>query len=272
MRKLTVISVTVWCVLGCWRAPAQTITNLINYQGKLVSGTNLGNGLVPKTCRLYNMPVGGAMSFCTDTGMVPVGDGLYSTFIGDNVVQGSFDNALMQTQVWIEVAIDGTNILAPREQLVTVAFSRFAGGLTAGALQSHMIADNQIYGFHMVNGAITGPQLANFAVSNSHLAFNAVSTSVIADGNVTGAKIQNGAITSDKVATNTFWQTRGNAGTTPGAHFVGTTDNQPLDLYANSQRVFRLSGEYTSPNIIGGQSGNLVNPLAVGGTISGGGG
>jgi hypothetical protein len=40
--------------------------------------------------------------------------------------------------------------------------------------------------------------------------------------------------------TNDFWQLRGNANTTPGTHFVGTTDNKALELKANNTRVLRL--------------------------------
>jgi hypothetical protein len=68
-----------------------------------------------------------------------------------------------------------------------------------------------------------------------------------------------------------FWSLSGNSGTTPGTHFVGTTDNQALELQVNSARALRLEPNTTSPNLIGGYSGNSVTAGVVGATIGGGG-
>jgi hypothetical protein len=67
------------------------------------------------------------------------------------------------------------------------------------------------------------------------------------------------------------WSLTGNAGTTPGGHFLGTTDDQALELQVNSERVLRLEPHTTSPNVVGGYSGNSVDAGAYGGTIGGGG-
>jgi hypothetical protein len=71
-------------------------------------------------------------------------------------------------------------------------------------------------------------------------------------------------------ATN-FWQTGGNSGTTPGTQFVGTTDNQALEFKVNGSRALRLEPNATSPNVIGGYSGNYLAAGLAGATISGGG-
>jgi hypothetical protein len=68
-----------------------------------------------------------------------------------------------------------------------------------------------------------------------------------------------------------FWSLTGNAGTVDGTNFVGTTDNVPFALRANNTVAFRIMPNSTSPNIIGGYSGNTVNAGVVGGTIGGGG-
>lgn len=75
------------------------IPNLLNYQGRLVDGTNLVNGNVEMTFHLWDAPPGSGMGWpgCTDSGTVSVVDGLYSTYIGDDVTFGSLDNALNQT-------------------------------------------------------------------------------------------------------------------------------------------------------------------------------
>lgn len=69
----------------------------------------------------------------------------------------------------------------------------------------------------------------------------------------------------------TGWLFSGNAGTTPGTDFLGTTDNQALELKVNNTRVLRLEPDATSPNIIAGHSSNNVATDVYGATISGGG-
>ena len=45
-----------------------------------------------------------------------------------------------------------------------------------------------------------------------------------------GAGLANvNAATLNGLAASNFWRSTGNAGTTPGVNFLGTTDNQPLD-------------------------------------------
>jgi hypothetical protein len=64
------------------------------------------------------------------------------------------------------------------------------------------------------------------------------------------------------------WTTAGNAGTTSGANFVGTTDNQPLEFRTYNTRALRLDDVGGVPNL-------TVNPYAntiatYGSTIAGG--
>ncbi len=66
------------------------------------------------------------------------------------------------------------------------------------------------------------------------------------------------------------WKLDGNAGTIPGAHFVGTSDNAALEFKVNNARAFRLEPNSTSPNVIGGHSGNWVLSGKYGATIAGG--
>ena len=79
------------------------------------------------------------------------------------------------------------------------------------------------------------------------------------------------ADTLDGQDSNAFWQLGGNAGTTPGTHFLGTTDNVSLTLRVNNAGALRLEPDPTSPNVIGGHGDNYVQAGVRGGTISGGG-
>jgi len=67
------------------------------------------------------------------------------------------------------------------------------------------------------------------------------------------------------------WSVTGNAGTTPGTNYLGTSDDQALEIKVNNQRVFRFEPNTTSPNLIGGYSGNAITTGVYGATISGGG-
>jgi len=70
------------------------------------------------------------------------------------------------------------------------------------------------------------------------------------------------------------WQTTGNTGTTPGAHFLGTTDNKALELKVNGQRALRLEPSPITgagPNVVGGYVDNTVTNGVFAATIGGGG-
>ncbi len=67
------------------------------------------------------------------------------------------------------------------------------------------------------------------------------------------------------------WRLAGNAGTTPGTNFLGTTDNQALELKVSGARAFRLEPTLGAPNVIGGLGTNIVTADVVGATIAGGG-
>ena len=56
-----------------------------------------------------------------------------------------------------------------------------------------------------------------------------------------------------------------------GDYWLGTTDLHALELRVNGTRALRLEPNATSPNVIGGYSGNSVTAGAVGAAIGGGG-
>ncbi|HMP35753.1 MAG TPA: tail fiber domain-containing protein [Kiritimatiellia bacterium] len=95
---------------------------LINYQGRLVDGTNLVNGTVGLSLRLYDAPSGGSLLY-EDSNTVSVVDGLYHTFIGDQpVTTNTLARALLSTNVHLETVVDGVP-LSPRERLAAVPYA-----------------------------------------------------------------------------------------------------------------------------------------------------
>ena len=101
---------------------------LINYQGRLVEGTNLVNGSVGMELRLFDLSGGGSLLYA-DSNNVAVADGLYSTYIGDGTIAGSLSLALTNAEVWLEVRVNGV-ALAPRERIVSVPYARVTEGLS----------------------------------------------------------------------------------------------------------------------------------------------
>ena len=76
---------------------------------------------------------------------------------------------------------------------------------------------------------------------------------------------------SDHDHDSSYWSLTGNLGSPTGAKFLGTTNDTPLELRVNNARAFRLEPDATSPNVIGGYSGNSVTIGVYGATIGGGG-
>ena len=142
---------------------------------------------------------------------------------------------------------------------------------------------------------LDGLPLLSGVIGNAQIANNAISTSKLTDGAVTAAKIAGGQVVKslnslkDDVAllpgpnmtiapagnslildSPTDWHVTGNAGTSPGFHFVGTTDNQPLELKVDNRRALRLEPTGSAPNVIGGSPINTAAPLSIGIFIGGG--
>ena len=67
------------------------------------------------------------------------------------------------------------------------------------------------------------------------------------------------------------WSLTGNPNTIPGTNFLGTTDDVALEVRVNNQGALRMEPTTSTPNLIGGYSGNGVSGSVEGATIGGGG-
>lgn len=136
-------------------ALAQT-PNLINYQGRLLNGTNLVNGNVALSLRLFNASIGGALLY-EDSNTVTAVDGLYATTLGDNTTAGSLTEALTNSAVWIEVAVNNV-ALTPREQLAAVGYALVTRGLLVDANTNVVVlptinsCGSSVYGHSVISG------------------------------------------------------------------------------------------------------------------------
>jgi hypothetical protein len=69
-----------------------------------------------------------------------------------------------------------------------------------------------------------------------------------------------------------YWKLTGNAGTVAGTNFLGTADNEALELKVNGGRALRLEPTSSSPNVLAGGANNALTAGVVGAVVSGGGG
>jgi hypothetical protein len=120
-----------------------------------------------------------------------------------------------------------------------------------------------------LNGTYTGAVVfdnSSNSFTGSGTGLGGLNASALATGTVPDARLA-----ANVARTNQVWLLGGNAGTTAGTHFVGTTDDEPLEIKVNGQRTLRLEPNTNAPNVIGGFNGNLVGVGSYGSTIVGGG-
>lgn len=147
----------VWCVtvLTLGAAAQPTVPHVINYQGRLVNGTNLVNGNIGLTFRIYKLSTGGS-KFFEDSNTVQVVDGLYNARLGENVTFGSLSNALsVIDDLWLEVLVDGVP-LSPREKIQSVVYALVAETVEDDAITAAKIAPGAVDQSHLAKGYQAG--------------------------------------------------------------------------------------------------------------------
>jgi len=156
-------------------------------------------------------------------------------------------------------------------------FYRNAGNINAGTL--NVLRFSAIS--NLSNEGYLGNAAGDLAQNNGTLqaTLNADLLDGLNSGNTSGSiPISNGTLNVnlnvdllDGQHRVSFWNITGNSGLTSGTHFLGTTDNVAVDLRVGGQRALRLLPNATSPNVLGGFSGNSI-ATGVQGAIIGGGG
>ncbi|HTY86704.1 MAG TPA: tail fiber domain-containing protein [Candidatus Acidoferrum sp.] len=226
------------------------------YQGRLNNGSSPANGSYDLTFTLFSVNSGGSsLAGPVTNSATTVSNGLFTTMVdfGPGVFTG--------TSNWLEIAVrtnggGGFTTLAPRQQLTPVPYAIFAG--TASNLLGVLPAGQ-------LSGTIPNGNLPASPVFTGTVAANALT------GNGLGVTNVNATSLNGMTAGN-FWQTGGN--NVSGGQFLGSTNNQPVEIWVNNARVMRyepgVAGE-AAPNVIGGSSANFVGNGVTGAVIGGGG-
>lgn len=217
------------------------------YQGRLNTSTGNANGTYDLQFAVFNAVTSGAQQGPTLTNS-PVGvtNGLFTVTLdfGSGVFTGP--------DRWLEIGVRSNGqavaftLLTSRQRLTAAPYALFApnAGIaaTANGLAASTVSASQL-------NTLGNPS------SGQVLAYSGTSL-----------------VWTNPATASSGWSLAGNTGTSAGANFVGTADNQPLELKANSLRAMRLEPNTNgAPNVIGGGPNNYVQPGIVGGTIGGGG-
>ena len=140
--------------------------------------------------------------------------------------------------------------LAPRESLTPTPYAITAGNVT-GVLP---------------NAGLSGTYGAAVILSNAGNGFAGNGSGLV---NLNANNLAGGTVSA--TALGNAWKTTGNAATIPGANFIGTTDNQPLDLRVNNARAIHVQPVTgAAPTIVGGSGLNSVETSVKGAVIGGG--
>ncbi|MBC7528464.1 MAG: tail fiber domain-containing protein [Chthonomonadaceae bacterium] len=158
----------------------------------------------------------------------------------------------------------------------------FSSGYQNSATQSTLFGASTVFlDISVDGGASLVPRqqflTVAYAMKADSVKDGAITNASIANGSITSAKLASGAITSASLNP-LAWLLGGNSGVTSG--FLGTTDNNPLELRVNNRRAMRYvyaentidpNNKYRSMNVLGGSEINLIGAGVVGATIAGGG-
>lgn len=255
MKAKVVITVALLPALSGSVNPAEPLGTAITYQGKLTDGGQLANGIFDFRFAIYDSPGDGApVAGPITNSAVGVSNGLFTTTLdfGPGVFTGEAR--------WLEIGVrtNGSpsdfTVLTPRQPLTPVPHALFAPAAGTAHAASNLLG---AVGPHQLAGSYTN------AVALTHPA-NALAGSFTGDG----AGLSNvNAATLGGLPPAGYWQTGGNAGTVLGTHFLGTTDEQPLELRVNNATAFRL---LPGNNVVGGAADNAVSPGDLFATIGGG--
>ena len=220
------------------------------YQGRLTDGANPAGGIYDLRFTLYdstNNP-GTLIAGPLTNAATAVSNGLFTSVI-------DFGANFPGASRWLEIGVrtNGSGAftaLSPRQKITPNPYAIYAAGASAAGLSGTIPTAN-----------ISGTYGSAVTFSNAANRFS---------GNGTGL-INVNAISLGGFGASNFWNLGGNAGTTPGTQYLGTTDNLPVEFKVNNTRALRLEPNPNAPNVIGGSAANEVTNGIYGAVIAGGG-
>ena len=223
------------------------------YQGRLTDGPNAATGTYDLRFTLFEAAVeGDVLGEPVTNAPVVVTNGLFTVSL-------QFESSIFNGggERWLEIAVRTNGSVAdfvplsPLQQITAAPYAIVAANLS-GTLPSQNL-----------EGTYFNPVNFNNAANNFSGNFAGWG------GSLDGVN----AVSLGGVAASDFWQLGGNAGTSPGTDFIGTSDDKALEFKVNGVRALRLEPNiFGQANVILGPTNNQISPFVFGSTISGGSG
>jgi hypothetical protein len=252
------------CLLSAFCLSSHAQGTAFTYQGQLQNNGSPANGSYDLTFAVFTDSNGvnqvGSTLTNTATGIT---NGLFTVVL--DFGQGIFTG----TPLWLQIGAETNGAssfttLTPLQQLTPAPYAIYAPSAGSAATANGVAA-----------GAVTGAGIAgNSVVKSLNNLQDAVTLSPGANVTITPSG-NTLTIASAGGGGGGGWSLTGNSGTTPGANYLGTSDNQPLEVHVNGLRALRLEPDISgrrAPNVIGGSPFNFVASGVQGATIGGGGG
>lgn len=240
-----------WMRQSASQSPDIPAGTTFTYQGHLVDGDIPADGLYDFVFTLYDdqndgSQVGSPITVTT----ILVAEGQFTVQLDfEQENEPLFDGRALWLEIQVRQAGDGDtpfSTLSPRQNLSPTPYAIFASRAAWDGLSGVPV------GF---GDDIDDDTLAGISCSGGQIVrWNGTAW-----------------VCADLASVATGWSLTGNAGTVPETNFLGTTDDQPLELRVNGQRALLLEPAVSSPNFIAGYGFNSVSESTVGATVGGGG-
>lgn len=271
---------------------AAPLSSAFTYQGQLQQSGLPADGTCDFQFSVWDAagsgspPSGGAQMGSTfPAANQVVSNGLFTVELtfGDGIFTGN--------ERWLQIAVrcpagsGAHTTLSPRQKLTAVPYALHSRFADEAEVAADLDCPGCVNAGDIADGAIGSTQIEPGSIGANRLAFTPGTVTEISAGyGLTGGTITGSGVIAVNFGTaagtvaagdhdhgDAYWMAAGNSGTTPATNFLGTTDDQALELRVNNARAFRLEPNADSPNVIGGFSGNIVWSGATGGTVAGGG-
>jgi hypothetical protein len=236
--KLLIVMVLIACSLDL----AYSQGTAFRYQGSLTQSGAPATGLYSLRFALYDSLSGGSLVGAPQTNnTVAVSNGLFTVTLdfGAGIFTGP--------SRWLEIGVKSNGVvgahtnLTPRQALLPSPYSIFAARAgsagSADSVSPGVVNSSSVQDLSLLAGDIASGQV----VKSLNGLFDAVTLAVGPNLSLTPSGQM---LTLDATPD---WKLAGNAGTTPGTHFVGTLDSQDLVFKVNNSEMLRIS---TSADVI----------------------
>lgn len=262
MKKILILSVLAVILSLSAQVSWAQIPQTMSYQGLLTDNSDTPlNGTYSMMFSLYGTEIGGAPLWTETHPSVSVVKGIFNVILGGATPPTPLTLPFDQ-QYWLGITIGAGPELSSRTKLTSSPYSLNAGNVSDGAVTTAKLVDN----------AVTSAKIQPDVVSSvDGVSNDGGNIDLVPGSNIIITPNDSANTITISAASDDAWKLTGNSGTDSTTDFLGTTDDRSLVLRVNGERALRLSPNVTSPNIIGGYSGNTVGRGVVGVTISGGG-